>query len=243
MLSNIRMVLVNPSHPGNIGATARAMKNMGLYELYLVQPEQFPSKEAVVRASGADDILSAAIIVPTLTDALQGCSLIYGTSARTRTLEKPTVTPRQCAAAITTEAIKVAIVFGRENSGLTNEELSICHQHIVIPTDEEFSSLNLASAVQVISYELRVAYLDKNSSILSKPMRNLAAAEQVIGFYEHLESVLVAIKFLDPKQPKMLMQRLQRLFNRAYLDVTEINILRGILSRVERFIDKSAKEE
>src|SRR3990167_3516643 len=235
MLTEVRIILVNPSHPGNVGATARAMKNMGLSELYLVSPEQFPSKEAVIRASGADDLLANACVVPDLMTALRDCVMVYGTSARVRALEKPTLPPREAATEILCDKVKSAIVFGRESTGLTNEELAICHRHIVIPTSEGYRSLNLASAVQVIAHELRVPAL---AETVTEPQfisqREIASADQVLGFYEHLQNVLIDIKFLDPKQPKMLMQRLQRLFNRAHLDITELNILRGILSRVER---------
>ncbi len=240
MLQNIRLVLVNPSHPGNIGASARAMKNMGLSELYLVDPKEFPSEEANIRASGATDILENATVVKELGEALEGCDLIYGASARHRTLEKPVLTPNECAKVILSQPnYKVAILFGRERAGLSNDELSLCHSHIVIPTVDEFSSLNLAAEVQVISSELRCAYIDHNDSNMSQDnARELAPADQVLGFYQHLEQTLVEIGFLDPKQPKMLMQRLQRLFNRCLLDTKEINILRGILSNIEKKLNE-----
>lgn len=234
MFEHIRIILVSPSHPGNIGATARAMKNMGLTELYLVRPKDFPSQQAIIRASGADDVLAEACVVESLSSALQDCHVVYGTSARTRSLEKPTATPRQAAAAIAKHPVKTAIVFGRESTGLTNEELAICHQHIIIPT-AEYRSLNLAAAVQVISYELRIAASEGEGTVAIEE-RSTASVDQILGFYQQLQRVLIDIKFLDPKQPKMLMQRLQRLFNRAQLDTTELNILRGILSRVERLL-------
>jgi len=239
MLDNIRIVLVNPSHPGNIGAAARAMKNMGLSELYLVQPEEFPSSHASARAAGADDVLHAAVVVHSLETALTDCHLVFGTSARSRTLKKPMVTPRECAEFIRDNAqSKCALVFGRERVGLYNEELSLCHQHIVIPTNEEFSSLNLAAAVQVVCYELRLASLSEGEQNKNTKMRQVAPQDQVLGFYSHLQDTLTEIGFLDPRQPKMLMQRLQRLFNRAALDTKEINIMRGILSKVDSFVTK-----
>lgn len=235
MLNQIRIILVEPSHPGNIGAAARAMKNMGLSQLYLVAPAKDPyCGEAIARASGADDVLESAVVVHNMADALVDCERVYGTSARQRTLEKPLLDVREAAAEILAgPRSTVAILFGRESSGLTNAELSLCHQHIIIPTDEIFSSLNLAAAVQIISYELRQA------AELTPPrepaeQRELATADQVLGFYQHLEQTLADIGFLDPKQPKMLMQRLQRLFNRCEIDTTEINILRGILSKVDQ---------
>lgn len=236
-LSNIRIVLVNPSHPGNIGAAARAMKNMGLSHLYLVSPETFPHIDAIVRAAGADDLLANAVVVDDFTKALAGCELVLGTSARTRHLPWPLCNPRESAEIIFQHSQhQVAIVFGRERSGLTNDELALCHYHVHIPTNAEYSSLNLAAAVQVIVYELHMA------GLISQPSSNeqapeLATADQVAGFYQHLESTLMNLEFLDPKQPKLLMQRLQRLFNRAQLETKELNILRGILTAVDKVCD------
>lgn len=244
MLEQVRIILVNPSHPGNIGATARAMKNMGLSELCLVAPDRFPDGEATARASGADDILESAEVVTNIEQAVLGCGLVLGTSARERRLEKPLLSPSEAATEVKSLGNqKTALLFGRESIGLTNEELSLCHAHIVIPTVEEFSSLNLAQAVQIICYALRVAELgcDKAPTLFTEE-RELASADQVFGFYDHLQQTLIEIKFLNPSQPKMLMQRLQRLFNRAQLDSTEINILRGILSRVEGYAGKSKGE-
>lgn len=234
MLDNLRVILVNPSHPGNVGATARALKNMGISELWLLNPQDYLSPHATARASGATDILAKAPVVNTLQEAVAGCEIILGTSARNRFLEKPVLTPRECATTIcAAPKTRFALLFGRERTGLTNEELSICHQQIIIPTNPEFSSLNLAAAVQLIAYELRVTALaEKTLAVL--PQRELAAADQLLGFYQHLEKTLIDIKFIDPKQPKLLMQRLQRLFNRALLDKKEINILRGILTSVDR---------
>lgn len=235
MLEDIRIVLVNPSHPGNIGAAARAMKNMGLSHLYLVAPQQFPHKDATVRAAGADDLLAKAVIVENLAAAIGSCQMVFATSARTRSLSWPVCTPRACAErAAKTQCQSIAIVFGRESSGLTNEELALCHYHVHIPTKENFSSLNLAAAVQVIAYELFLAHSKKEKTVVQSDSP-LATAEEFAGFFEHLQNVLIRTEFLDPNQPKLLMQRLQRLFKRAQLEVKEIHILRGILSSLEKF--------
>ena len=162
MLQNIRVVLVNTSHPGNIGGVARAMKNMGLTRLVLVEPRVFPHHEADARASGANDLLENAQVVATLEDALVGCNLVLGTSARDRRIPWPLLDPRECGQKVVEEAgqgAEIALVFGREDSGLTNDELQRCHFHVHIPSDPEFSSLNLGAAVQVLSYEIRMAWL------------------------------------------------------------------------------------
>ncbi|MDP1574440.1 MAG: RNA methyltransferase [Coxiellaceae bacterium] len=232
MLSRVRIVLVNTTHPGNIGAAARAIKAMGLSQLVLVSPEKFPHQDATFRAAGADDILENAIIVNTLSQALKGCEWVIGASVRARKLARPILDPRECAQKIRDDITgNVAIVFGRESSGLTNEELSLCHDQISIATNPDFSSLNVASAVQVIAYELRMA---ANVSTVAKSYLEdlLASADEVAGFYEHLRQTLLDIHFLDHKQPKRLMERLHLLFNRAHLTVTEINILRGILKAI-----------
>ncbi|MHB1948679.1 MAG: tRNA (cytosine(32)/uridine(32)-2'-O)-methyltransferase TrmJ [Gammaproteobacteria bacterium] len=236
MLSNIRIVLINTSHPGNIGSTARAMKTMGLTELYLVAPLQFPHPKADEMASGAIDILSNAVIVDDLNAALADCGLVVGTSARSRAIPWPMLSPRELAqkARVETTQHKVAIIFGREQSGLTNEELHRCHYHLQIPNNPEYSSLNLAAAVQVIAYELRVASLQEES--IAPWDYRYANAQEMESFYVHLEKVLIDIDFLNPKVPRQLMTRLRRLFNRARLDEMEMNILRGVLGAVEKKI-------
>lgn len=236
MLNRIRIVLVETSHPGNIGAAARAMKTMGLSQLILVSPQKFPDSEATFRATGADDLLSKAIVVNKLSDALANCEWVIGASVRQRKLSRPIYDPKTAAIKIRDALTgNVAIVFGRESSGLTNEELSFCHDQISIPTNPDFSSLNVASAVQVIAYELRMAMLSGEQSIALKntPEDSLANADEVAGFYAHLREILLNIHFLDSKQPKRLMERLQLLFNRAHLTTTELNILRGILRAIE----------
>lgn len=238
MLQRIRIVLVNPKHPGNIGAVARAMKNMGLTHLSLVDPVEFPHAVATARAAGADDILAKAQVCADLTEALTGCHYAYALSARSRTLSWPQCDPRECARQIASQAPALAgIVFGRERNGLTNEELAQCHYHVAIPADPNFSSLNLAAAVQVMAYELRYQALALEQSISAgviPPPRELATAEQIQGFFEHIESTLTKLEILDPAHPKMLMLRIQRLFLRAELDVIEINILRGFLKAVNK---------
>ncbi len=232
-LTNIRIVLINTSHPGNIGATARAMKTMGLAELYLVNPALFPHVRADEMASGALDVLGKAVVTDHLDDAISDCGLVMGASARSRTIPWPHLTPRQCAekAILESSQTKIAILFGREQSGLTNEELHRCHFHVEIPSNPAYRSLNVAAAVQVIAYELYVGSLTPSTSVWDY---DYAAAQDVEGFYIHLERILVALSFLKPEAPRQLMTRLRRLFNRARLDVMEVNILRGILNAIEK---------
>ena len=227
----IRIVLVNPSHPGNIGSAARAMKTMNLKTLYLVQPKSFPDVKASVMASGADDILTHAVVVESFDAAIADCHLVLGTTARERTLKWPTLVPREAASMIvnTVQKQKVAVVFGCEQWGLTNEQLSCCHQRIVIPTKKDFSSLNLAAAVQIISYEIYMAYLAKETTATSEEL-SLADAGQVSSFYQRLEYLLQAIEFSNIHRSKLLMRRIKRLFNRAHLEKVEVNILQGIMT-------------
>lgn len=237
-LSAIRIVLVNTTHPGNIGATARAMKNMGLTQLYLVNPKIFPHVDATARASGADDLLATAQVVTTLDEAVADCKLIIGTSARSRGIPWPLLNVREAAEKMRQEAVKnkIAIVFGQEQFGLTNEELECCHFVITIPCNPDYASLNLAAAVQIIAYEIRMAFGgDKLAMPLAEPgVYDLATAEEMQKFYEHLQQTLIELEFLDPKNPRKLMRRLIRLFNRARVEKREINILRGILTAMEK---------
>jgi TrmH family RNA methyltransferase len=238
-LDKIHIVLIETSHPGNIGAAARAMKNMGLSKLRLVRPKQFPCAEATARASGADDILANAQVYDQFEESLQDCHLILGTSARPRSIAWQMLTPRGCAEQAIQTAGNVALVFGREHSGLTNEELDRCHYWVQIPTNPAFSSLNLAAAVQVLSYELRGVVENTLSTVpLSEPP---ASTEAMLQFYAHLEQTLINLEFLDPEKPRRLMRRLHRLFNRAQPNDSELNILRGILSAAEgKYIAKHA---
>ena len=210
------------------------MKNMGVTDLTLVKPLYFPHDEAVARASGAEDILENATVVAKLEDALQDCVYVVGASARSRTIDWPCLNPRDCAAKLHLESSRgaVAAVFGTENSGLSNAELDRCDTLMTIPTSPEFSSLNLAMAVQVLTYELRAAQSDAPGEYDAEARR--ATGEELERFYGHLEQVLKDLQFLDPDNPRHLMRRLRRLFIRARLDKNEVNILRGILAAVDR---------
>jgi TrmH family RNA methyltransferase len=234
-LDHIRIVLVHTSHPGNIGAVARAMKTMCLSRLYLVEPRDFPSPMATARASGAQDVLDAAVVCPDLDTALADCRLVVGASARPRSIAWPQLGPRACAAALTAAAGDgpAALVFGREAAGLTNAELDRCHYLVSIPSNPEYGSLNLAQAVQVLAYELLTSGAPQVGSLEASPAPP-ASTEQVSGFISHLESVLIAIGFLNPRHPRKLMRKLVRLFHRASPTQEEINILRGILTEIER---------
>ena len=234
MLKNIRIVLVDTSHPGNIGAAARAMKNMSLEQLCLVTPRFFPSAEATARASGADDLLARAQVYACLDDALAGCRLVLGASARERSVAWPVLSPRETGPKLVAEAAvgEVALVFGRESSGLTNQELDRCHYLIHIPTSAHYSSLNLAAAVQVLVYEVYMAWLDARGRPVP-PAREVATADRVEGFHRHLAQALEEIGFADPQQSDKLLRRLRSLFQRARPDADEINILRGILSAAQ----------
>lgn len=249
--ANLYVVLVNTSHPGNIGAAARALKNMGIPNLRLVEPQRYPSAQAYGRAASATDVLERAEIFPDLQHAIADCGLVIGASARSRSMPWPVLTPRQCANHVAADAVhnKVALVFGREDTGLTNDELRLCHYHVQIPANEEYSSLNLATAVAVISYEVRVAMLtaqggqhpDKapwydpevEAEYWDVPK---ADSHQLELFYTHLEQVLVALDFHDPKHPRLLMQRLRRMFGRIRPDSMEVNILRGVLTHIQYHI-------
>lgn len=238
LLKNIRIILVNTSHPGNIGSAARAMKTMGISELYLVAPHQYPHKKADEMATNAVDVLDGAVVVDTLDQAIAGCGLVVGASARSRTIPWPMLSPRELGEKAALEAVstKIAILFGREQSGLTNEELHSCHFHVHIPSNPDYSSLNIAAAVQVIAYELRVAALQKQEPQVWD--YDFATADAMQGFYEHMERVMIDIDFLNPKVPRQLMTRVRRLFNRARPDVMEMNILRGILGAIQKKLIK-----
>ncbi len=232
LLSQIRIVLCRPSHPGNIGAAARAMKTMGLSQLYLVSPRQFPHADAEAMASGAVDLLASAQVCASLEEALAGCMLAIGTSTRQRDLQTALLTPRDAARRALTEAQggAVAIVFGNETFGLSKEELACCQALMTIPANPEYSSLNLGAAVQVMAYELRRTAL---AETLAQPELDAADLAEVERFYAHLEVTLIRIGFLNPAAPKRLMPKLRRLFSRTRLQKEEINILRGMLSAME----------
>jgi len=233
MSGNLRIVLVETTHPGNIGAVARAMKTMALSALYLVRPKVFPSAECTARACGADDILATAQVCADLAEALQGCRLVIGSSARRRSVEWPGLDPRQTAQRLLAEAElgPVALVFGRESSGLSNAELDHCHLLAQVPTNPHFSSLNVAAAVQLFAYELRMASLQGTGS--APEVRAVAGVEELEAMLGHLAEALQMIGFADPRQSRKLMRRLRRLFQRARPDRDEINILRGIFSSAQ----------
>lgn len=238
--ASIRIVLVATSHPGNIGSAARAMKTMGLQRLYLVSPKVFPDRQAHEMSAGAYDVLENALVTETLAEALVGCHLVIGTSARPRGIDLIGLTPSGCATLVNdaSETAEVALVFGREHAGLTNDELLHCHYHVTIPSDPEFSSLNLGQAVQIIAYELRMKWLSTPDCSVDKGA-SLATVDQVERFYTHLQEVLVEIDFLKISNPKKLVQRLRRMFNRIQLEYLEVNILRGILSNIQRALSLS----
>ncbi len=240
MLSSTRILLLNTSHPGNIGAAARAMKTMGLRELGLVKPKQFPAAEATARASGADDLLARAQVFDSLDDALRGCQLVIGASARARSIPCPILDPRACAGMIAGQGgSKTAVLFGNEQSGLSNAEMDRCHYLVRIPANPVYSSLNLASAVQIIAYELRMASdAVDGGEMAAQPQAVPVDSEEMERFYRHLEQVLVELEFLDPGNPRQLMRRLRRLYNRAGPDANEMNILRGILTATQQKCDR-----
>ena len=235
-LDSIRFVLVGTTHPGNIGAAARAMKTMGILNLHLVEPLHYPSAEATARASGADDILASAVVHDNLQSAIEGCHQVYGMSARLRHLTVPIVDPRQAVKQIQQhhDGAQVAIVFGREHSGLSNDELDRCQKLINIPANEAYSSLNLAAAVQAFAYELKMSFNPEIKVGLVGEDREAIDAKDLEHLYIHFEESLMAIGFLEPQNPKNLMRRLRRLFNRADLDRNELQILHGILRAAEK---------
>jgi tRNA/rRNA methyltransferase len=227
-LKNIRIVLCETRHAGNIGAAARAMKTMGLSELVLVRPAAFPGTEATRRASRATDVLEQARVCDSLREALSGIALAVACTARTRELAAPAVDARGAALQVAdvAQTQPVALVFGNETYGLTTEQVGLCQMIATIPADPHYASLNLAAAVQVVAYELRMAIV---SGAQDSQSRTLASHDALEGFYIHLESALVESGYLNPDQPKKLMQRLRRLYARAGLEQEEVNILRGIV--------------
>ena len=244
----VRIVLVETSHPGNIGAAARAMKNMGLNRLVLVKPKVWPAREALSMAASALDVLDGVRVVQTMEEAIADCHLVIGTSARLRQMPVQLLDPQSCGEKIVASmpVQEVALVFGREISGLSNRELHLCHYHVHIPINPEYPSLNLAAAVMVLSYELRKAWLaaaDKGLSIERGDWdQEAATAQELELFLAHMEEVLIEIEFLDPENPRQLMRRLRRLYQRIQPDKMELNILRGILSAVTQKIQDIEKK-
>ncbi|MCA1922618.1 tRNA (cytosine(32)/uridine(32)-2'-O)-methyltransferase TrmJ [Buttiauxella noackiae] len=239
MLQNVRIVLVETSHTGNMGSVARAMKTMGLTNLWLVNPLVKPDSQAIALAAGASDVIGEAKIVDTLDEALAGCSLVVGTSARSRTLPWPMLDPRECGLKSISEAqhAPVAIVFGRERVGLTNDELQKCHYHVAIQANPEYSSLNLAMAVQILAYEVRIAWLatqeEGKEVAVVEDQTQYPSADDLERFYVHLEQVLLKTGFIRTSHPGQIMSKLRRLYNRARPETQELNILRGMLSSID----------
>jgi tRNA (cytidine32/uridine32-2'-O)-methyltransferase len=243
MLDAIRIVLVNTSHTGNIGSAARAMKTMGLKHLYLVDPVSEPDSKANALAAGATDILANAIIVDSLEDAIADCGLVVGTSARSRTLSWPMLDSRECGEKLISEATNypVALVFGRENSGLSNEELQQCNFHVCIDANPEYSSLNLAAAVQTLCYEIRMhsialeraPYAEQEAKESPYPL-----SKELENFYEHFEETFADSGFIRSKHPGVIMSKVRRMFNRTRLESQELAILRGMLSSVDKIVKK-----
>lgn len=238
-LDRIRVVLVDTSHPGNIGAVARAMWTMGLDRLTLVRPKRFPCAEATARAAGADALLYHAHVCGSLDEALADCTWVVGTTVRNRHLELPRLAPREFAARAVEEAGqgRVALVFGREQTGLSNEELDRCQAVTSIATNPRFSSLNVAAAVQIFAYELRLALAGQGGAppaVAGDDAAEAVSAAEMEGLYAHLEQTLTEIGYHDPRSPKLLMRRLRQLYGRARIDRAELNILRGILAATRR---------
>lgn len=237
-LQNIDIVLVETSHPGNIGATARAMKNMGLMNLILVNPKNYPNVEATQRASGADDVLQKACVTATLREAVEDATLVVGSSARFRRLAWPQWDAREAGVQMVEHSNqqkgRVALVFGRENNGLSNEEMELCHYLVQIPTNEEYSSLNLSQAVQVLSYEIRMASLSSSPFDESQERDSpLATHEVVEQMFDHIHEVLGQLEFINQDHPVKLLRRIRRMFHKAQLEEKEVQIVRGIFAAVE----------
>lgn len=234
LLENIRIVLVGTTHPGNIGGAARAMKNMCLRHLVLVSPKMFPHADATARAAGADDILCGAEVFDSLPAAVADCQLVVGTSARGRSIAWPLMTPRECAALAGSQprSSRIALVFGREHSGLTNTELDCCNYCINIPCNPDFASLNLAAAVQVVAYEM-YACLSAAPATEAEPESPLASAGELESLFGHLQRVMTELGFVRAQKSRAIMRRVRRMFMRARLEVNEVNILRGMLSAVQ----------
>ncbi len=235
-VDNIRFVLVETSHPGNIGSAARAIRTMGFGALSLVSPAHFPHGDAYALAAGAVDVLDRAQVLPTLTDAIADCTLVLGATARLRGVSLDEWSPREMAARVIDTAAqggRVALVFGNERAGLSNDQIALCHAAVHIPSDPTYSSLNLAQAVQVLSYELRLAVLGdvpRREGNLDAP----ASSEAMEGFFEHLATTLDVIDFHKGRSPRTIMRRLRRLFLRAAPDERELRVLRGILADAQR---------
>jgi len=236
LLPKVKVILVGTTHPGNIGSVARAMKTMGLSDLVLVDPQTDIDEKSYALAAGAKDLLDTVTITSTLEEAVSDCGLVIGTSARSRTLPWPMLDPRQSGEKLIQEVSNypVAVVFGRENSGLSNDELQLCQFHVCIPANPEYSSLNLAMAVQTLTYEIRMAALATINTSTEIEKQEYPSSESLEGFYVHLEQTLTEIGFIIKAHPGQIMAKLRRLYNRARPEVSELNILRGILTASQR---------
>jgi TrmH family RNA methyltransferase len=240
VFDKVRIVMVDTTEPGNLGAAARAMKNMSLSRLYLINPSKYPSAAATARASGADDVLSNAVVCNSLSEALEGTHLVIGASARQRNIKWRQMdvieTCREIQKTIATLDQEVAVIFGTENSGLTNEELDLCHILMTIPGNPDYFSLNVAAAIQVFAYQNLVSNVKAD---FAKETNKLASFEELDGFYKHLEQVLEHLEYFEEKRPKeLLMRRLRRLFGRSYPEQEEVAILRGILRNIKPYSKK-----
>ena len=236
LLNSVKVVLVGTTHPGNIGATARAMKNMGILDLALVEPKEFPSDVATFRSKAAKDILEKASVHTSLEEAISECELVVGTSARGRTVPWPVLSPREAAEEMHKSSLngKVAIVFGREDRGLTNEELGLCNFHVHIPSDPEYSSLNLSQAVQILAYEIRLSYLQDlhvNEEYWDVELANNEQTERLIN---HMDELMQEVDFYDVENPRKLLVRIRRFFKRSKIDVMEANIFRGLFATIQK---------
>ncbi len=239
--NHIRIVMINTSHPGNIGAAARVMKNMGLERLYLVEPKYFPDANATAMASGADDLLEKALVCPSLEQAVQGCHLVLGTTARERKIQHEFIDAREAGTLLNRESLEyeIALLFGRERIGLTNDEIGLCHKLINISTNPDYPSLNVASAIQIVCYEIMMAAIDTQTAAkaASKAIA-YANSDELERYYQHLEQTLIDIEFLRPRHSPQLMPKLRNIYNRLRLEQQEVNILRGILSKTQRLVKK-----
>ena len=236
LLNSVKVVLVGTTHPGNIGATARAMKNMGILDLALVEPKEFPSDVATFRSKAAKDILEKASVHRSLEEAISECELVVGTSARGRTVPWPVLNPREAAEEMHKSSLngKVAIVFGREDRGLTNEELGLCNFHVHIPSDPEYSSLNLSQAVQILAYEIRLSYLQDRHVNKEYWDVELANNEQTERLINHMDELMQEVDFYDVENPRKLLVRVRRFFKRSKIDVMEANIFRGLFATIQK---------
>ena len=235
LLKDIKIVLVGTTHPGNIGASARAMKNMGIYNLALVKPKDFPNDQAIYSSKAAKDIVQNAKVYKSVKEAVEDCELVLGTSARDRTIPWPTLKPKAAAQEVSENLgiEKIAIVFGREDRGLTNEELGLCNLHINIPSDPEYSSLNLSQAVQIIAYEIRMALLEDENGADDWDVER-ATNQQTELLIEHMDELMKEVDFYDVNNPRKLLVRVRRFFKRSRIDVMETNIFRGLFSTIQK---------